>query len=126
LYAGQIGFVKFIAPADGTLTVYTTGSYNMYGWLELTSGDGLSFTDYGTGFNTLEGKYLTNASSGGNGNNFKFTYSVTKNTAYYIDIHEKNVGSCSGYLYVNFAIPTYTITPYASTGIASVSGGGEI
>ena len=65
---------RFVAPGDGELTVTTTGSQDTYG--SLWSGDGTTRLTY-------------NDDAGGNeGYNFRFTYTVTKGTVYYIGVRQ--------------------------------------
>ena len=123
----EVGWIRFKPPANGTIKVYTKGNYDMYGWLFYSGGG--SLVNGGTGSSTLSGSYLKRNNNSGTGDNFSYTYSSAKtNTTYEINIHEYSVGYCSGTLYVEFTpdVVEYTITPYANTGIASVSGGGTV
>ena len=70
---------RFVAPGDGELTVTTSGGWDTYG--SLWSSDGTTRLTY---------------NDDGDGYNFKFTYSVTKGTTYYIGVRQYNGNAISG------------------------------
>ena len=71
---------RFVAPGDGDLTVTTTGSADTYG--SLWSSDGQD--------------RLTKNDDAGEDSNFKFTYTVTKGTVYYIGVREYDGNAIDG------------------------------
>lgn len=71
---------RFVAPGDGDLTVTTTGSVDTYG--SLWSSDGTN--------------RLTFNDDKDEDSNFKFTYTVTKGTVYYIGVRRYNGNAIDG------------------------------
>lgn len=97
LSANYVGYYSYTAPASGTLTVYTEGSYDTVGWLT----DGTCGLSKSSGNSILTGgvKYTYNDDSGTN-SNFSYTYNVTAGTTYEIDVAQFSAGACSGTLYI--------------------------
>ena len=79
-YAGDLDYFKFTAPCSGTYIIESSGSMDTYGKLFNSSGTLLASND-----------------DGGVGTNFKITYSLTKNSVYYVEVKHYNNTATGSY-----------------------------
>ena len=108
-----VRYYAFVPLVSGTITVYSSSSYDTYGYL----------------YNSSLGQLTSNDDGGTNGN-FRYTYSVTSGTLYYIGIRAYSSGTY-GYasLYVTGTQrPTSTATANVSdtTGSYAYSSGDSV
>ena len=96
LSGSTMTYFAFVPLQSGTLTVYSTGSYDSYGYL----------------YNSSRTQ-LTSDDDSGNSYNFSYSYSVTAGNLYYIGVKgygSSVYGSC--YVYIS-GTATYVPTTYA-------------
>lgn len=70
---------SFVAPADGTLTFYSSGGYDTFGLLY----DADSYV-YSTTYNNMKSSALVTNDDSGGGTNFKLSYHLTAGKRYYM------------------------------------------
>lgn len=113
---GVMAYMQVKPTIDGSLSVYTTGDTDTYGWL--TNGN----------CSTVPGKNGSSALTGGvvytknddsdSDTNFSYSYTTTPNTIYEIDVHNYSI-SGSGLvttLNINFSPVSYSVTFNANNG----------
>lgn len=105
-YAGDVDYFALSVGSSGTLTAYTTGSTDTYGYLLNSGGSTLISND--------DNPYP----------NFRFSYSVSPGT-YYIQLrHYSSSGTGSYTLYLEFSASVYP--PSTPTGVAATAGNGYV
>ena len=106
LSKGKVGYCPFTPDVNGTITVYTTGSDDIYGYLVNASSATLyTSADYGSQlFYNNSSNIYTYDDDDGDGSNFSYTYDVTANTTYNIVFagYDGLSESVSGTLFFNF------------------------
>lgn len=105
-YAGDVDYFRVDVGSSGTLTAYTTGSTDTYGYLLDSGGSTLTYND--------DNPYP----------NFRFSYSVSAGT-YYVQVRHYSSGGTGSYtLYVEFSASAQA--PSAPTGLGISAGNGTI
>ncbi|KAF0188361.1 MAG: hypothetical protein FD165_2853, partial [Gammaproteobacteria bacterium] len=100
-YAGDYDFFRLTVSSPGTLTAYTTGSTDTYGYLLDSSGNSLISND--------DNPYP----------NFRFSYSVSPGT-YYLQLRHYSSGGTGSYtLYADFSASAYPPSPPTGLGISA-------
>lgn len=124
LSTGKVGYCPFSPDVNGTITVYTTGSDDTYGYL-VDADNATLYTSAGYGsqlFYDNHSNVYTDDDDSGDDSNFSYTYDVTANTAYNIIFagYDGLSESVSGTLFFTF---TPSITTWQTpVRIASISG----
>lgn len=114
LSAGKVGYCPFAPNVNGTITVYTTGNSDMYGYL--LDADSVetpkSSASYGSQVFTSS-QWYTYDDDSGDSSNFTYTYDVNSSTTYIIAFNEYySSNAASGTLFFEFVpdVVYYTIT----------------
>lgn len=119
----QVGYYLYTPTQAGTITIYTTGSYDTYGGIGVNGNLSLSSDSSATGGSIVSG-YTARNDDDGTDNNFQVSsISLSANTTYRIYVHQYSGSSASGTLYMTFtaAPTTYTITFNANGGSGAPS-----
>lgn len=97
LYDYEVGYVRFTPDTNGTVTIYTEGDYDNYGYLSLYGE--VEIDSEGA----VVGSVLEENDDSGSSSNFKIIYDVEADVDYEIDIHSLGHDEdIEGVLYVEF------------------------
>ena len=116
-----VGYYTFTAPSNGTLTVYTSSSYDTYGYIGLAANIGWNNQQASNAPNVISG-YSTRDDDSGSGSNFQISsFSVTSGSRYEIDVLHYSGSSMSGTLYITFTGSGWAWTSLGSGSSASLN-----
>lgn len=113
---GVMAYIKVKPTIDGSLTVYTTGDSDTYGWL--TNGNCSTVPGKNGSSALTDGVVYTKNDDTDSDMNFSYSFTTTPNTIYEIDVHNYSISASSlvATLNINFSPVLYTATFDANNG----------